>query len=107
MRDHDPPCGAGILSGKTGFIADLVAAGPLLARTDPVDEWLQVALALSIEILGRDPLLDPTAITEGPSVSTDRSGDHEAGAVVVQVLRIDGWMAISRWDRRRLWRRGG
>jgi hypothetical protein len=32
-----------------GFIADFVAAGLLLARTDPVDEWLQVALALSIE----------------------------------------------------------
>jgi hypothetical protein len=32
------------------FIADLVAAGLLLARTDPVGEWLQAALALSIEI---------------------------------------------------------
>jgi hypothetical protein len=32
------------------FIADLVAAGLLFARTDAVDEWLQVALALSIEI---------------------------------------------------------
>jgi len=28
------------------FIADSVAAGLLLARTDPVGEWLQAALAL-------------------------------------------------------------
>jgi len=41
---------------KKEFIADLVAAGLPFARTDAVDEWLQVALALSIEIfLGESP----------------------------------------------------
>jgi hypothetical protein len=39
------------------FIAELVAAGLLLACTDPVDEWLQVALALSIEIFSERPPL--------------------------------------------------
>jgi hypothetical protein len=39
------------------FIADWVAAGLLLACTDPVDEWLQVALALSIEIFSESPPL--------------------------------------------------
>jgi hypothetical protein len=41
---------------KERFIADWVAAGLLFARTDAVDEWLLVALALSIEIfLGESP----------------------------------------------------
>jgi hypothetical protein len=35
---------------KKRFIADLVAADLLPARTDLIDEWLQAALALSIEI---------------------------------------------------------
>jgi len=61
-------------------------------RTDPVDEWLQVALALSIEIFLERPLLDPAAGREGPAVSTDRSGDHEASPAVAHVPRIDGWM---------------
>jgi hypothetical protein len=72
------------------FIADLVAAGLLFARTDAVDEWLQVALALSIEIFWESPL-DPSAIAEGSAVSTDRSGDDEASPVAVHILRIDDW----------------
>jgi hypothetical protein len=40
-----------------GFIADLVAAGLPLACIDPVDEWLQVALALRIEIFSESPPL--------------------------------------------------
>ena len=32
------------------FFVDVVASGLLLARTDPDGEWLQAALALSIEI---------------------------------------------------------
>ena len=77
------------------FIADLVAAGLLVARTDAVDEWLQVALALSIEIFWESPL-DPSAIAEGSAVSTDRSGDDEASPVAVHILRIDDWMTILR-----------
>ena len=54
-------CASRMTEGADGseffwFIADLVAAGLLLARTDPVDEWLQAALALSIEIFWRAPL---------------------------------------------------
>jgi len=35
-----------------------------LARTDPVDEWLQVALALSIEIFsqGRSPVAQHSGV---------------------------------------------
>jgi len=81
--------------GIKRFIADLVAAGLLVARTDAVDEWLQVALALSIEIFWESPL-SPSAIAEGSAVSTDRSGDDEASPVAVHILRIDDWMTILR-----------
>jgi hypothetical protein len=49
------------------FIADLVAAGLPPARTDPVDEWLQAALALSIGIFLKRPLA-PSAIAKGSAV---------------------------------------
>jgi hypothetical protein len=49
------------------FIADLVAAGLPPARTDPVDEWLQAAPALSIEIFLERPLA-PSAIAKGSAV---------------------------------------
>ena len=84
------------------FIADLVAAGLPPARTDPIDEWLQAALALRIEIFLERPLA-PSAIAKGSAVSTDRSGGPEASLVAVHILRIDGWMTIIRpvhegWD---------
>jgi len=97
VRPQEPGNGARAPLQATAFrfIADQVAAGHLLARSDPVDEWLQVALALSIEIfLERPP--DPAATHGRPAVSTDRSGDHEASPAVVHVPRIDGWMAIIR-----------
>jgi hypothetical protein len=75
------------------FFVDLVAGRLLLARSDPVDEWLQVALALSIEIFWRDPP-HPVAITKGPAVSTDRSGDQRQVRSSCTSPRIDGWMAI-------------
>jgi hypothetical protein len=53
-----PGAGSGSIAGavqKTRFFVDLVAGRLLLARSDPVDEWLQVALALSIEIFLERP----------------------------------------------------
>jgi len=61
--------------------------------TDLIDEWLQAAPALSIEILGERPL-PPSAIAKGSAVQTDRSGGHEESRVAVHVLRIDAWMTI-------------
>jgi hypothetical protein len=52
---------------EKGFIADLVAADLLPARTDLIDEWLQAALALSIEIFWERPLA-PSAIAKGSAV---------------------------------------
>ena len=49
------------------FIADLVAAGLPPARTDPIDEWLHAAPALSIEIFLKRPLA-PSAIAKGSAV---------------------------------------
>jgi hypothetical protein len=49
------------------FIADLVAAGLPPARTDPIDEWLHAALALSIEIFLERPLA-PSAIAKDSAV---------------------------------------
>ena len=48
-------------------MADLVAAGLPSARTDPIDEWLQAAPALSIEIFLERPLA-PSAIAKGSAV---------------------------------------
>ena len=88
-----------------GFFVDLVAAGLPFARTDPVDEWLQVALALSIEIFSERHPLDPSAIAEDSAVLTDRSEGHEASLVAAHVLRIDGFMTIVAPHSRRLGRR--
>ena len=52
---------------KFWFIADWVAAGLPPARTDPIDEWLHAALALSIEIFLERPLA-PSAIAKDPAV---------------------------------------
>ena len=57
--------------------------------------WLQVALALSIEISSRDPLT-PSAEQQARTDSTDRSGGHETGLAAVHILRIDGWMRVIR-----------
>jgi hypothetical protein len=80
---------------EKGFISDLVAAGLLLARTDPDDEWLQVALALSFRNFSGETPSHPSTVAEGSAVSTDRSGGHEASLIAVHILRIDGLTTMA------------
>jgi hypothetical protein len=74
------------------------------SRGNPAGEWLQAALALSIEIFFEEIPRAPAAIAEGPAVSTDRSGvTSEPGAV--HILRIESCVRVIAPYPRRLGRR--
>ena len=67
----------------------------LLRRVDPADEWLQVALALSIEnFLERDRRSLDSRVDPG-SLNRLISGNHVTSPAVVHILRIDGWMTTG------------
>ena len=73
--------------------------------TYSIGEWLQVALALSIENFLQRPLAILSTIAAGSAVSTDRSGGHEARLAAVHILSISGWTARVPPHPRRLGRR--
>ncbi|HEX9937783.1 MAG TPA: hypothetical protein VGB15_11695, partial [Longimicrobium sp.] len=80
---------------EKGFIADLVAADLLPGRTDLIDEWLQAALALSIEIFwGETPRSFGNRERLGCLNGSIRRSRGEPSRV--HVLRTDGWMTIIR-----------
>jgi hypothetical protein len=81
-------------SALNGSLTPVQMDSPL-PREIVAGAWLQVALALSIEIFLRDPC-DPSAAQPARAVSTDRSGGHEASLADVPILRIDGGMTIIR-----------
>ena len=63
------------------------------ARTDAVDEWLQVALAVSIEIfLGGE---SPSILLQSRKAQLSQRIDQgmmRRAPVAVHILRIDDWM---------------
>ncbi|HET7234241.1 MAG TPA: transposase [Longimicrobium sp.] len=95
-----PPCPPCSNQVHRGFCCSRSPARAAIAA----GEWLQAALALSIENFFEEIPRAPAAIADGSAVSTDRSGvTSEPGAV--HVLRIERCVRVSAPYPRRLGQR--